>query len=115
MHLGRVWFKTSPSSINISANFASFILIISDKVCLFFFNVESQKILSIFIPAQMLVVYMTIFFFVSSAFFITIFLMGIPNATIPYRFRANFALFFSNFSQPLSLFFVCYLYGDIST
>ena len=47
----------------------------------------------------MLVVYMTIFSFISSAFSITIFSMEILNATIPYCFRANFALFFNNFVQ----------------
>ncbi len=43
-----------------------------------------------------------IFFFVSSAFSKSIFAMGILNATIPYRFRANLALLSSTLVQPSS-------------
>ncbi len=91
IHPCRVWSKTSPSSISRFAIFASSTSITSDAVCLSFLLDESQKRLSIFMPVHMLAFCVTSFSFVSSIFSKSIFVVGIPRATIPYRFRINLA------------------------
>lgn len=97
-----MWSTINIFWINILAIFASSSLITSNKICQSFFSIESQKILSIFIPVLMLTFCAIIFSFISFIFFRSIFAIGIPSMTILYHFYANFALLSITFVQTSS-------------
>lgn len=99
--------------------FMSSTSITSDKIHLSFFNIESQKMLLIFIPAASILRNNFIFYFFY--FFQLDFCNENSQSSNPVSLSYQFC-FTSQYlyptifsSQLLDFFFICYLYGNIST
>lgn len=99
IHLCRIWSKIRSLSISRFAIFALSISISSHAVCLSFLINKKKNRLSTFMPIHILVFCVTSFFFVSSLFLRSIFVMAITKAITPYCFCINLALLPQTFIQ----------------